>query len=31
MSIHAVIAMRNPEERYQKMIVAGNAMMYRIR
>jgi hypothetical protein len=31
MSIHAVIAIRNPDERYQNTIVAGSAMIYRIR
>jgi hypothetical protein len=29
--MHAVKAIKNPDERYQNTIVAGRAMMYRIR
>lgn len=30
MFMHRVMAIRNPEERYQRIMVAGRAMMYRI-
>lgn len=31
MSMHTVIAIKNPDDRYQNMIVAGRAIIYRIR